>query len=183
MKKWYCLFSHTGQEITNIMSRTGLTPEAVLSTNLDYSGPLKKLMPIKTNSSVDIEEWLQANVKPRSIITLNGYMRLVSKELLDYLESIHCEVYNLHPAPIQLYPELVGKDPQERLCDGVRSGKYQFIGNVIHSVDAGLDSGFIVAYNTTSVKSHITLSEVYQQLHDSATDLWVSFFRAMEVGK
>lgn len=183
MVKWYSIFSHTGSETEAVLTRLSgrLHLEAALSNNAEYSGSLPQ---IKLMSGKRIHEWLMTpgNVEPGSIITLNGYMRIIPAEVLDYLASIECKVFNIHPAPILLYPELKGVDPQERLYEGLQSGKYAFIGVVIHEVDAGVDTGPVVHWWTELPFNISSKEDLYQRLHEIGTEMWLDFFR-MEMWK
>lgn len=177
MVKWYSLFSHTGQETTNLAKM--LYPDvelvAAITNNSSYEGPL----PCIKRIALDINEWLMepGNVEPGSIVTLNGYMRIIPEKVINYLHSINCRLLNIHPAPIQLYPDLRGMDPQERLYKGIQSGKYHYIGVVIHNVDTGVDTGSIVNWSMEFADPNMTKDELYQRLHDIGTKLWLEVFR------
>lgn len=177
MVKWYSLFSHTGKETENVQKLMGerIHLEVAITNNLKYDGPLPC---IKLQSGNDINEWLMepGNVEPGSIITLNGYMRIVPAEVLDYLASIDCRVFNIHPAPIGLYPDLKGKDPQERLFAGLKGGIYTCIGAVIHEVDAGVDTGNVIHWKLELPTAIHTKDDLYNRLHDMGTEMWIEFF-------
>ena len=178
MVKWYSLFSHTGKETESIwrLFDGQLHLEAAITNNNDYKGALPF---IKLISGKYINEWLMepGNVEPGSIITLNGYMRIIPAEVLEYLASINCKVYNIHPAPIQYYPDLKGKDPQERLYEGLLEGKYHCIGAVIHEVDAGVDTGNIIHWKLELPATIRTKADLYDRLHAMGTEMWIEFFR------
>lgn len=183
MVNWYSLFSHTGGETEAIWKRLVRVPTAqqklnlkrALTTNLKYDGALLGTLKMSGNF---IHQWLMTpdNVEPNSIITLNGYMRVLPKDVIDYLHSIGCKIYNIHPAPIQLYPELKGKDPQERLYEGLRTLKYTCYGCVIHEVDEGVDTGRIVHWVYKLFNCIPTKDELYAELHDMGTQMWFEFF-------
>ena len=183
MVKWYSLFSHTGQETTDLAKMLYPDVELVvaITNNSRYEGPLPC---IKLTLAKYINEWLMepGNVEPGSIVTLNGYMRIIPEEVINYLHSINCRLLNIHPAPIQLYPDLRGKDPQERLYEGIQSGKYHYIGVVIHNVDAGVDTGSIVNWSTEFADPNMTKDELYQRLHDIGTKLWLEVFKEVANG-
>lgn len=184
MVKWYSLFSHTGEE-TKIISeklQDRVELKLALTTNRAYRGPLAQVL---YGSGAYINQWLMepGNVEPGSVITLNGYMRILPEEVINYLHAIGCTVLNIHPAPIQLYPELRGKDPQDRLYDGIKSGKYGFIGAVIHKVDAGVDTGEIVNWKLELADPSMSLPELYVHLHDIDTELWLEVFEEIANGK
>lgn len=175
MVEWYSLFSHTGSETKAVMEQLSdeLLLRKVLTTNMDYAGQLP--MVLRFRKADWINQWLMqpGNVEPNSIVTLNGYMRILPEEVINHLHSIGCTVLNIHPAPIQLYPDLRGKDPQERLYEGIQSGKYGFIGVVIHEVDAGVDTGKIVNWELQFADPSMSKDKLYECLHDMGTRLWV----------
>lgn len=177
MLKWYSLFSHTGRETEAVWHACHnlVSLETAITNNMDYDGPLPC---IKLCSGKLINEWLMepGNIEPESIITLNGYMRILPAEVLSYLKSIQCKVYNIHPAPINVYPDLKGKDPQNRLFEGIKSGKYDYQGAVIHKVDAGVDTGEIIYWRMQFPKAVLTLDDVYNDLHALGTAMWIEFF-------
>ena len=178
MVKWYSLFSHTGKETETLcgLLRDQLHLKVAVTNNMQYEGPLPC---IKFSRGVDINEWLMepGNVEPDSIITLNGYMRIIPAEVLEYLASINCKVYNIHPAPIQYYPDLRGMDPQERLYEGLLDGRYHCIGAVIHEVDAGVDTGNIIHWKLELPATIRTKDDLYDRLHAMGTEMWIEFFR------
>lgn len=178
MVKWYSLFSHTGQETTNLAKM--LYPDvelvAAITNNSRYEGPLPY---IKLISAKYINEWLMepGNVEPGSLVTLNGYMRILPAEVIKYLHALGCKIWNIHPAPIQLYPELKGADPQERLYTGIKDGKYQYIGVVIHDVTATVDDGPVLFWTLQLADPSVTKDQLYEDLHDMGTRLWLEAFR------
>lgn len=178
MVKWYSLFSHTGKETESIwrLFDGQLHLEAAITNNIQYKGALPS---VKTYLPTVINEWLMApgNVEPGSIITLNGYMRIIPAEVLEYLASINCKVYNIHPAPIQYYPDLRGMDPQGRLYEGLLDGRYHCIGAVIHEVDAGVDTGNIIHWKLELPATIRTKDDLYDRLHAMGTEMWIEFFR------
>lgn len=176
--KWYGLFSHTGKELEAVQKLVGpqVHLEAVLTTNSSYEGALPY---VKCISDKYVNEWLldPANVEPNSIITLHGYMRILPEAVLSSLKLRGCKVFNIHPAPIQFYPELRGKDPQERMYEGIQKREYNYIGVVIHEVDEGVDTGKIVHWVLQMADHGMTKDELYECLHELGTQAWESFFR------
>jgi folate-dependent phosphoribosylglycinamide formyltransferase PurN len=116
-------------------------------------------------------------VEDNSLITLNGYMGIVPADVLRNLKERGCKIYNIHPAPIQLYPELRGIDPQERMYEGIQNREYNYIGVVIHEVDEGVDTGKIVHWVLQMADHSMTKDELYERLHELGTQAWESFFR------
>lgn len=173
--KWYSLFSHTGKETENLVRQGCMPLELAITNNRDYRGSL----PCEFRYDFGrVNDFLTSPglVRPGSLITLNGYMGVLPGYVLEYLDSIHCQVYNIHPAPIQVYPELRGKDPQERLYEGLRNGTYGYIGAVIHKVDTGVDTGEIVHQKLKMPPVCFTKEDIYRELHELGTQMWVEFF-------
>lgn len=183
VNKWYSLFSHTGSETEalHLSEEVPLRLEAAITDNWDYNGNLDGVVTrlYRLASREDIN-WLLKQphlVEDSSLITLNGYMGIIPADVLQNLRERGCKVYNIHPAPIQHYPELRGKDPQERMYEGIQAGKYEYIGVVIHEVDAGVDTGKIVHWVLQLADPYMTKDELYERLHELGTQAWESFFK------
>lgn len=192
MRNWYSLFSHTGGETEALWNefhfgenQNLLRLQRAVTTNMEYEGMLRGIYAVKLPTGKGVNEWLMddANILPNSIITLNGYMRILPSEVINHLHSRGCEIYNIHPAPIQLYPDLRGKDPQERMYTGIKEGKYGFIGVVIHAVDPGVDTGEVKHWLLELADPSLTKEELYQHLHDMGTRAWIEFLKEVSSGE
>lgn len=178
MVNWIACFSHTGSEVVNVNGAlvyqgADVRLRAALTDNMTFN-----------NDAIPYEKYLyRSMINMRladlqdCIVTLNGYLGIINTPLLDRMKSRNCKVYNIHPAPIQLYPELKGLDPQERLYDGIKDGKYQYIGCVIHEVTPQLDSGKLVHWKTEIAYPDWTKDQLYAHLHEMGTHMWLDFFR------
>ena len=182
--KWYGLFSHTGKELetlANQCSQYGIRLSGAITDNIEYEGNLiSKGVKLYQLMSYNDINWMlkQPHLIPNdSLITLNGYMGILPAHVLKNLKSRGCRVYNIHPAPIQLYPELRGKDPQERMYEGIQKREYNYIGVVIHEVDEGVDTGKIVHRVLQMADHGMTKDELYERLRELGTQAWESFFR------
>ena len=85
-------------------------------------------------------------------------------------------VYNGHPGLITDFPELKGKDPQVRAYEGIKEGKYQYAGAVLHKVTAGVDEGRIILqerFNTFN----LDLDGLFRTLRDRSLYMWCKFLR------
>lgn len=180
VNKWYGLFSHTGKEL-EALSKSDEVPlklEAAFTNNMSYDGNISSLVyKLATVTAVNHRLTNPFIVHHDSLITLHGYMGIVPAEVLSDLKNRGCKVYNIHPAPIHLYPELRGKDPQERMYEGIQNREYNFIGVVIHEVDEGVDTGKIVHWVLQLADPGMTKDELYERLHKLGTQAWESFFR------
>lgn len=184
VNNWCGLFSHTGKELEKLAGMDhdfGLRLDTAITNNMEYSGTLaqKGVQVYKLYSFKDVNFLLkQPDIVPdNSLITLNGYMGILPADVLRNLRLRGCKVYNIHPAPIQMYPELKGKDPQERMYEGIQKREYNYIGVVIHEVDAGVDTGKIVHWILELADHGMTKGELYERLHELGTRAWESFFR------
>lgn len=184
VNKWYGLFSHTGKELEILAAKDhdwDVRLETVITNNMEYNDKLIS-QGVRTYKLASLKEinWLLKMphiIEDNSLITLNGYMGIVPSDVLRNLKLRGCKVYNIHPAPIQLYPELRGKDPQERMYEGIQKCEYNYIGVVIHEVDAGVDTGKIVHWVLQMADHVMTKDELYVRLHELGTQAWESFFR------
>lgn len=178
-KTWYAMFSHTGKELEAVSKRLGCKPDTVYTNNIEYNGPLQSRAWF--GQHYGILENSVGMLKPNSVMTLHGYNRILPKWYVEYLKAYNIKCYNLHPAPIQLYRDLKGKDPQERLFAGIHKGLYLYIGNVIHEVIPEVDSGEILAWDLMPVNSDSavcrSVDSLSKSLHSAATVLWTEFLK------
>ena len=184
VSEWCGLFSHTGKELEKLAGMDhefDVRLEIALTNNKNYAGtlPSKGVRTYYAARFADINKALMNPqvVKDNSLVTLNGYMGILPADVLRNLKLRGCKVYNIHPAPIQMYPELRGKDPQERMYEGIQKREYNFIGVVIHEVDEGVDTGKIVHWVLQMADHGMTKDELYERLHELGTQAWESFFR------
>jgi folate-dependent phosphoribosylglycinamide formyltransferase PurN len=160
--KWLAFFSHSGSNIIKTakkLKRYGFDFDLrVVCTQDNFDKMCDELIEDQVSDDSLISEYiimgdnkpityrtLFKDIKPDTT-TLNGWMRIVPGDICrDY------EIFNLHPAPIHLYPELKGKDPQERFYKN--TSDYAYIGSVIHVVDEGVDEGEVVRNFTVANSS------------------------------
>ena len=183
-RKWYSLFSHTGKEteaLTHALWDEGVRLATAFTDNQKFKGDLSlcggQLRKVLSRAMLNQMLCSRLYVHDESLITLNGYMGIVPADVLQNLHERGCKVYNIHPAPIQLYPELKGKDPQERMYEGIQKHEYNYIGVVIHEVDEGVDTGKIVHWVLEIADPSMTKNELYDRLHELGTQAWISFFK------
>lgn len=90
-----------------------------------------------------------------SLVVLAGYMRLVGETLLHAYEG---RIINLHPS---LLPAFTGKDAIGQALDyGVK-----VTGVTVHVVDAGLDTGPIIAQLPVAVEENDTAQTLAARIH------------------
>jgi len=91
-----------------------------------------------------------------SLVVLAGYMRLVGDTLLSGYEG---RIINLHPS---LLPAFTGKDAiGQALAYGVK-----ITGVTVHVVDAGLDTGPIIAQIPVAVQENDTAETLAARIHE-----------------
>ena len=174
---WICFFSQTGSEICNIVEKTGIEPDVIISDNfktfdnriLDIS---KKCFFLNYKNLSTREEKLKYYnlpiLDPNAIITLHGWLNIVPKEICEKYT-----IYNGHPGLITEYPELKGKDPQKRTWENLNN--YPKIGSVIHQVTAGVDEGPVIMSNSVSSENCKSEGDVFATLKQVSLNLWVDF--------
>lgn len=166
--KWVALFSQTGSEILEISKRLGRFPDRVITN----SQSIDKVNPELVDSTTiwycskvpTVEEYL-SHLPKDALITLHGWLRIIPGEVCE-----NRNVVNGHPGLITLYPELKGKDPQEKAF----KLKHETGGCVIHKAIEEVDAGSIMSEGVIPLTG-LTLDEVYKNLHDLSVDLWVEY--------
>ena len=168
--KWVALFSQTGSEIYEVSRRLGRFPDHVVTNKQSWDGINKDLVDhtiiCYVDNKPDVEQY-DFNLREDAIITLNGWLRIVPQEVCEKYE-----IYNGHPGLITRYPELKGKDPQEKAFNL----GHEEAGCVIHEVVPAVDAGKILKENSIKIKS-LPLNDVYSKLHDVSVNLWVDFLK------
>ena len=173
--KWIVFFSQTGAEIADISESLGRWPDLIITNKrpdhlrtidpriIEYGYTELPNKPVPD----DYEVVLQDN----AIITLHGWLRIMPKTICEkYL------VYNGHPGLITEYPELKGKDPQIRAYEGIKAGKYNTAGAVIHKVTAGVDEGRVIMEEYFNAQE-VELDELFRILRDRSLFMWTNFLK------
>ena len=89
------------------------------------------------------------------LIVLAGYMKLISKTLLDAYEG---KIINIHPALLPAFP---GKDG---IGDAIKYG-VKVMGVTVHWVDAGMDTGLIIDQESFKREMDETFEESKARIH------------------
>ncbi|MGX6979539.1 phosphoribosylglycinamide formyltransferase [Vagococcus elongatus] len=95
-------------------------------------------------------------------IVLAGYMRIIGKKLLKAYPN---RIINIHPSLLPAFPGLHG------IKDAFEAGVSQ-TGVTIHFVDAGVDTGPIIAQGKVSVHSDDTLESLEERIHKKEHELY-----------
>lgn len=173
---WTSFFSQTGSEIVEIATALNRWPDTIC-TNKSIK-EICDINPILLEKCFDkiyflkdrptIEEYstvLRTTRIQSNIITLNGYLRIIPKQICEY--NI---IYNGHPGDIVTHPELKGYNPQEKAF----KLKIKNTGSVIHNVTPEVDDGAVVAIKKCNIDLK-SLDNTYKILHKNSIRLWVEF--------
>lgn len=170
-RPWIAFFSQTGSEIAEVSKALKREPDLIITNErpsalrtIDKRIKGGVMLPNKP-SLAEYREALKGFDNP--IITLHGWLRVVPEEICN-----EYEIYNGHPGLITKYPELKGKDPQQRAWEG----NYKTAGCVIHKVTAGVDEGEVLM-ERESVKKMLPLNELFRILHKTSISMWVKFLK------
>lgn len=175
--KWVAFFSQTGKEIHEISKRLGRYPDiCVTSINNDKIDPEFRAAVLSSTSSYlsyiepnpPIACYKEILGNPNdAIITLNGWLKIIPSAICS-----HYTIYNGHPGLITTYPQLKGKDPQQKAIDL----QLPYSGCVIHHVTTEVDGGAILAERIVPIFG-LSNDEIFAHLHDTSIDLWVEFLK------
>ncbi|MBC8416896.1 hypothetical protein H8E06_01025 [bacterium] len=166
--KWVALFSQTGSEILEVSKRLGRFPDKVITNKQTIDKINQELLDSTTIwycSKVPTTEEYLSHLPEDALVTLHGWLRIIPGEVCEKRN-----VVNGHPGLITQYPELKGKDPQEKAF----KLEHERGGCVIHKAIEEVDAGSIISEGDISLKD-LTLDEVYKNLHDLSVDLWVDY--------
>lgn len=179
VKNWIAFFSQTGSEIVELSKAIGRKPDLIVTNRelyqLNLHPELKSLGTIMYANHDRLMEYFTNNNVYESadtIITLHGYLRIVTEPVCSKYR-----IYNGHPAAIDLYPELKGKDPQARTWEN--KGKYKFLGSVVHEVIPTVDEGKIIK-SVHFTNTATSLDDTFAMLKRSSLSAWT--FAAKEIG-
>ena len=172
-RNWIALFSQTGSEISDLSSALNRAPDFVITNaNLDDVDS-RVHVDFRINNeeakTLDILENLDFNID-KTLITLNGWLRIVPPDKCN-----NYNIYNGHPGLITKYPELRGKDPQQRAWDNIDN--YNEIGSVVHRVVQEVDAGEVTSVEMVSTEDIGSLDATYNALRTTSFDAWYRFLK------
>lgn len=175
---WVALFSQTGSEIAALSTKLGKKPDLIITNNseekIKYSPELRALgVTIMSGKHEVLMKYLESQSvlnRKDTIMTLHGYLRLLPANICEQYD-----IFNGHPGLITLYPELKGKDPQEKVWNNLE--KYTKIGSIVHKCIEEVDSGSILS--TDMVPNRCTTrDEVYTVLRETSFRSWYNFLES-----
>lgn len=167
--KWIALFSQSGKELYYLTQNLGVCPDITLTNNFKtntWCEDIHRVPRVAMMKSQDIHNILLE--KSPSIITMHGYTRILPEEV-----TKRHQVYNGHPGDIIKYPELKGKDPQQKALDL----KLPSTGTVIHKATSELDGGDIYMFKRIDINYQWSLDVLCDHLRSASVDLWTEFMK------
>jgi phosphoribosylglycinamide formyltransferase-1 len=96
------------------------------------------------------------------LIVLAGFMRVLKG---DFLRAFEGRIVNIHPSLLPSFPGLEAW--KQALDHGVK-----VTGCTVHFVDAGVDSGAIIAQQTVPVLDNDTPESLHQRIHAAEHELY-----------
>ena len=174
---WIAFFSQTGSEIVELSKSLGRKPDLIVTNNFEekikFNSGVRELdvtiMSAKHDLLMNYFRSQSVYNISQTIISLHGYLRILPPDICEQYE-----VYNGHPGAINLYPELKGKDPQEKVW--LEMEKYNIIGSVVHRCTAELDAGDIMKSVEVS-NVNFSRDEVYTSLKMTSLSAWNFFMK------
>lgn len=160
--KWIALYSQTGSEISALSLKIGRSPDIIFTNNKIPSPHVKG----HYFTHKGLMHYLDNILDPKDyFITLHGYLRILPQHICEKYT-----IYNGHPGLITFYPELKGKDPQEKV-----TSDQQFVGSVVHKVTPIVDDGEIITFNYVE-NSEKTMKDIYNVCKKTSLNAWSEFF-------
>lgn len=116
------------------------------------------------DSKNDYEQAIVAVLKEKGIdgIVLAGYMKIIGETLLKHYPN---KIVNIHPS---LLPDFPGK---QGILDAFQAGVDK-TGVTVHIVDAGVDTGPILAQQSVEILKEDTLESLKKKIHQIEHDLY-----------
>ena len=172
-RPWIAFFSQTGGEIADIANSIGRWPDVIITNERPehlrtIDERVEKQGYFTWANKPSEEDYINQFEKySNPLVTLHGWLRIVPPYVCE-----RTEIYNGHPGLITMYPELKGKDPQEKAFNL----KHEQIGCVLHRVTAGVDEGRIIAEERTNA-FQLELDDIFRILKDRSLYLWTDFLK------
>ena len=172
-RPWIAFFSQTGGEIADIANSIGRWPDVIITNERPehlrtIDERVEKQGYFTWANKPSEEDYISQFEKYSNLlVTLHGWLRIVPPYVCE-----RTEIYNGHPGLITKYPELKGKDPQEKAFNL----KHEQIGCVLHRVTAGVDEGRIIAEERTNAWQ-LELDDIFRILKDRSLYLWTDFLK------
>ena len=177
-KNWIALFSQTGSEIADLSIEIDRWPDYVITNSTGPVTPLLGDCSVITNEQAKTLDILDELIdRPGNeliyhpadtLVTLNGWLKIVPSD-----KCKKYNIYNGHPGLITKYPELKGKDPQERAWKSIH--QYTHVGSVVHEVVEEVDGGNVIIEKEAATSEITDLDSAFFTLRNTSFDAWVEF--------
>jgi phosphoribosylglycinamide formyltransferase-1 len=142
--------NHPDAPVMQRAARLGIPAESFTVKSCGGKGPYEqKILALLRRYRVDF-------------IALAGYLRVVGPTILDHYDH---RIINLHPAWLPEYP---GLNSIQRAFDDHRKQT----GVTVHYIDAGLDSGPIIAQRHVPILPDDTVATLEQRVHQTEHQLY-----------
>lgn len=125
---------------------------------------LPNIYGMSKNPSIDTYHKL---FKDADLITLHGYTEIIPRQICQIYD-----IYNLHPAPVEIYPQLSGKDPVDRILNNRQ--KYIKCGSVIHKVTGNADQDHTIISHHRDIQNKSN-EQVQILIKNISLSLWMRF--------
>jgi phosphoribosylglycinamide formyltransferase 1 len=150
-------------QLGNIEARIGLVvcdkPQAgVIGRAESANIPVFSFVPKEYESKEHFERVILEALQKHQIdlVVLAGYMRLIGPTLLDAFPN---KIVNIHPS---LLPSFPGKDA---IGQAYQAG-VKITGVTVHFVDAGMDTGPIIAQQAVEIANEDTIDSITEKIHN-----------------
>lgn len=122
-----------------------------------FDTPTASFSPKEFTNKKEYEETLLELLEQKQVdlIVLAGYMRIVGPTLLEKYEG---RIINIHPALLPNFPGAHGIE------DAFKAGVSE-TGVTVHYIDAGVDSGPVIAQEKVQIESVDTLETLETKIH------------------
>ncbi|MCP9312680.1 phosphoribosylglycinamide formyltransferase [Liquorilactobacillus satsumensis] len=140
-------------------------PDAyVVQRAQQHKVPIETFTVKECGDKVQYEHRILEVLRSRKIdfIILAGYLRVIGNEILQHFEG---RIVNLHPAYLPEYPGL-------HSIERAFADKRAETGVTVHYVDAGLDSGPIIAQRRVPILKNDTVAELEKRIHAEEHQLY-----------
>lgn len=183
--RWVAFYSQTGSEIKKLV-QDGYVPDLVITDNFtsylkneeffkEYN--IKQLIVKLEGTKHDKISQYNNFLRVDDLVTLHGWLNIIPGDICEKYT-----IYNGHPGHIIEYPELKGRDPQERVFDELK--KYDKVGCVVHRVVEEVDSGEIVALAEMPIRGENRIESIegiFEACGMLSRDAWKDFFRNLNI--
>lgn len=164
---WVALFSQSGKELYRVCDSIQKFPNITLTNNKNTSSwyeDTHKIPNIRIANTSEINNTLIS--MDNLFITMHGYTRILPNEIVE-----KHRIFNGHPGDIIKYPELKGKDPQQKAFDL----KLPSSGTVIHRATTELDGGDIYRFKRVDINPQWSYNDLCDHLRSASIELWCDF--------